>query len=86
MSRLTKFDSWLALQRKRAILLATLRATNELLENIRPGLGADAPLDGYTIKLGGTDAAPGMAGLWLDEFLRECVAQRIVDEDDLISA
>jgi hypothetical protein len=86
MSRRTKFDAWIALQRKRALLLASLRTTNELLEGIRPGLGENAPLDGFTIRLGGTDQTPGMFGLWLDEFIREYVAKQIVREDELIAA
>jgi hypothetical protein len=81
-----KFERWIALQRKRALLLVSLRDLNERLEGIRPALGADAPLDGFTPKLGGTDEMPGLSGLWLEQFIRECLLEQVLHEDDLIAA
>jgi hypothetical protein len=81
-----KLEQWIALQRRRVLLLATLRDLNEDLESIRPALGRDAPLDGFTPRLGGTGYMPGLSGLWLEQYIDEAVAEQIVDEDELAVA
>jgi hypothetical protein len=78
-------NKWVGLQRVRALTLASLRDINEQIEEIRPELQG-APLDGYTIKLGGTDDVPGIFGLWLERYLSEAVAKEIISEDDLVAA
>jgi hypothetical protein len=81
--RLTQ--KWLKLQRKRVHVLSSLREVNERLESLRPIL-RNPPLDGYTIKLGGTRGTPGLSGLWLEHYIDRALAERVVSEDDLIAA
>ena len=76
-------DEWLGLQRCRALTLASLRSLNEQLEDIRPELRDPPPLDGYTDKIGGTEAEPGLFGLWLDRFIALAVEAEIVSEKEL---
>ena len=80
-----QFGRWMALQRERALTLVSLRALNERLEDIRPAL-RNPPLDGYTIKLGGTDDTPGLSGLWLERYLNRALAERVISEDELEAA
>ena len=77
-----KLNMWMSLQRERALTLLSLRALNEQLEDIRPEL-RDPPLDGYTIKLGGTDEQPGISGLWLENYIRRALAERVLEEDEV---
>lgn len=77
-----KLNIWMSLQRERALTLLSLRDLNERLEDIRPDL-YDPPLDGYTIKLGGTDEQPGISGLWLENYIRRALAERIIQEDEV---
>jgi hypothetical protein len=70
------------LQRERALTLVSLRELNERIEDIKPTL-RNPPLDGYTIKLGGTDETPGMYGLWLEEYIDRAIAARVISEDEL---
>jgi hypothetical protein len=80
-----QFQRWMTLQRERALTLVSLRALNERLEDIRPAL-RNPPLDGYTIKLGGTDETPGVCGLWLDHYINRALAERVISEDELEAA
>jgi hypothetical protein len=75
----------MTLQRKRILTLVSLRALNERLEDIRPGLRSP-PLDGFTIKLGGTDETPGLSGLWLEHYINRALAERVISEDELEAA
>jgi hypothetical protein len=77
-----RMNRWMALQRERALTLLALRKLNQSLENIRPAL-RNPPLDGYTIKLGGTDETPGISGLWLEHYLDCALSERIIDEEEL---
>ena len=79
-------DEWLGLQRCRALTLASLRSLNEQLEDIRLQLREPPPLDGYTDKIGGTEAEPGLFGLWLDRFIELAVEAEIVSEKELSAA
>jgi hypothetical protein len=63
----------------------SLRALNEKLEDIRPDL-RNPPLDGYTIKLGGTDRTPGLSGMWLEHYIERALAAHVIYEDDLEAA
>ena len=81
-NRRRQSQRWMALQRERALTLISLRDINEEIEDIRPEL-EDPPLDNFTIKLGGTDEQPGISGLWLESFIKEAVAERIIDEDEV---
>jgi hypothetical protein len=83
--RRRQFQRWMALQRKRALTLVSLRALNERLEDIRPAL-RNPPLDGYTIKLDGTDETPGLCGLWLEQYINRALAERVISEDELEAA
>jgi hypothetical protein len=78
-------NQWLRLQRRRVLTLASLRNLNERLEDLRPAL-RDPPLDGYTIKLGGTDMTPGLSGLWLEHYIDQALAERVISEDELDAA
>lgn len=80
--RRRKLDTWMTLQRERALTLLSLRDLNEQLEDIRPEL-RDPPLDGYTIKLGGTDEQPGISGLWLENYIKRALAERIIEQDEV---
>ena len=73
---------WLELQRERALTLMSLRALNEKLERLRPSL-RNPPLDGYTIKLGGTGQTPGLSGQWLETYIDRAIAARLVSEDEI---
>jgi hypothetical protein len=75
----------MSLQRERALTLLSLRDLNERLEDIRPDL-RDPPLDGYTIRLGGTDEQPGISGLWLESYIKQALAERVIYEDELVTA
>ena len=77
-----KLKTWMALQRERALILMSLRGVNEEIEDIRPEL-QDPPLDGFTIKLGGTDEQPGISGLWLENYIKRALAERIIDEGEV---
>jgi hypothetical protein len=77
-----RMSRWLALQRERALTLLELRKLNERLEDIRPLL-RDPPLDGYSIKLGGTGETPGVSGLWLEHYLDRALDEHIISEDEL---
>jgi hypothetical protein len=83
--RKRNYRKWIALQRERALTLMSLRALNEKLEDIRPAL-RNPPLDGYTIKLGGTDRTPGLSGLWLEHYLDRALAAHVIHEDELEAA
>ena len=76
---------WLKLQRERALMLVSLRALNERLERLRPSL-RKPPLDGFTVKLGGTGQTPGLSGQWLETYIDRAIAARIVSEDELEAA
>jgi hypothetical protein len=78
-------EEWLGLQRERARTLLSLRDLNERLEELRPAL-RNPPLDGYTIKLGGTDRTPGLCGLWIEHFIERAVAERVLDLEELEAA
>ena len=84
--RRRKLQEWLGLQRERALLLASLRDLNQKLESVRSGLSnSPLPLDGYTIKLGGTDDVPGISGLWLENFIDHAIAERVVTEEEVFT-
>jgi hypothetical protein len=72
----------MAPQRERALTLVSLRDINEQIEDMRPDL-RDPPLDNFTIKLGGTDDTPGISGLWIESYIKQALAERIISEDDL---
>jgi hypothetical protein len=58
-------------------------------EGLRPRLraeGAELPLDGFTAKLGGTDAEPGLSGLWIEAYIDQAMAERVIDPDQLDEA
>ena len=80
-----QFQTWMALQRERALTLMSLRDINEQIEDIRPEL-QDPPLDNFTIKLGGTDKQPGISGLWLESYIKQALAERVIDEDEIVAA
>ena len=80
-----QFQTWMALQRERALTLMSLRDINEQIEDIRPEL-QDPPLDNFTIKLGGTDKEPGISGLWLESYIKQALAERVIDEDEIVAA
>jgi hypothetical protein len=84
-NRRRRTQKWLELQRERALTLMSLRALNESLEQMRPTLH-NPPLDGYTIKLGGTGRTPGLSGQWLETYIDRAIAERIVSEDELVAA
>jgi hypothetical protein len=77
-----RFRRWMALQRERALTLISLRDINEEIEDIRPEL-VNPPLDNFTIKLGGTDELPGISGLWVESYIKQALAERIIDEDEV---
>ena len=79
--RQRKLNTWMTLQRERALTLLSLRDLNERLEDIRPEL-RDPPLDGYTIN-GGTTEQPGISGLWLENYIKRALIERILDEDEV---
>ena len=83
--RRRQFHRWMTLQRERALMLVSLRYLNERLEDIRPAL-RNPPLDGYTIKLGGTHERPGLCGLWLEHYINRALAERVISEDELEAA
>jgi hypothetical protein len=85
INRRRSLDQWLKLQRERALTLLELRKLNECLEDLRPFL-RDPPLDGYSIKFGGTDETPGISGLWLEHYLDCALTEEIISEDELQSA
>ena len=85
MRRRQQLQRWMALQRERALTLMSLRDINEQIEDMRPAL-QDPPLDNFTIKLGGTDEQPGISGLWLESFIKQALAERVVHEDELVTA
>jgi hypothetical protein len=76
---------WMALQRERALTLMSLRDINEQIEDMRPEL-QDPPLDNFTIKLGGTDEQPGISGLWLESYIKQALAERVIREDEIVAA
>ena len=85
MRRRQKLQTWITLQRERALTLMSLRDINEEIENIRPEL-QDPPLDGFTIKLGGTGEQPGISGLWIESYIKQALADRVISEDELLAA
>jgi hypothetical protein len=85
MKRRQQLQTWMALQRKRALTLISLRDINEQIEDIRPEL-QNPPLDNFTIKLGGTDGQPGISGLWLESYIRQAMAERVIHEDEIAAA
>ena len=80
-----QFQRWVSLQRERALTLVSLRDINEKIEGIRPGLPPNPPLDNFTIKLGGTSERPGVTGLWIESYLKQALAERIIDEDEVVA-
>ena len=52
---------------------------------MRPEL-QDPPLDNFTIKLGGTDEQPGISGLWLESYIKQALAERVIREDEIVAA
>jgi hypothetical protein len=76
---------WMALQRERALTLMSLRDINEQIEDMRPEL-QDPPLDNFTIKLAGTDEQPGISGLWLESYIKQVLAERVIREDEIVAA
>ncbi|HEX2446858.1 MAG TPA: hypothetical protein VHK26_01550 [Methyloceanibacter sp.] len=80
-----QLQRWMALQRERALMLMALRDINEQIEDMRPEL-QDPPLDNFTIKLGGTDEQPGISGLWLESYIKQALAERVIHEDELATA
>ena len=85
MRRREQLNRWMRLQRERALMLMQLREVNEAIEDMRPEL-QDPPLDNFTIKLGGTDEQPGISGLWLESYLKQALAERVIYEDELATA
>ena len=80
MRRRQQLQRWMALQRA-ALTLMSLRDINEQIEDMRPELQYP-PLDNFTIKLGGTDEQPGISGLWLDSYIKQALAERIIHEGE----
>jgi hypothetical protein len=66
-------------------MLVSLRALNEKLERLRPSL-CNPPLDGFTVKLGGTGETPGLSGQWLESYIDGAIAARVLHEDELEAA
>ena len=85
MKRGQQLQGWMALQRERALMLMSLRDINEKIEDMRPEL-QDPPLDNFTIKLGGTDEQPGISGLWLESYIKQALAERVIREDEIVVA
>jgi hypothetical protein len=85
MKRGQQLQGWMALQRERALTLMSLRDINEQIEDMRPEL-QDPPLDNFTIKLGGTDQQPGISGLWLESYIKQALAERVIREDEIVAA
>ena len=85
MRRRQQLQRWMALQRERSLTLMSLRNINEEIEDMRPEL-QDPPLDNFTIKLGGTDEQPGISGLWLESYIKQALAERVIHEDELATA
>ena len=85
MKRSQQLQTWMALQRERAMTLVSLRDINGQIEDMRPEL-RDPPLDNFTIKLGGTDKQPGISGLWLESYIKQALAERVIREDELVAA
>jgi len=81
----SRMQRWLELQRERALMLVSLRALNEKLERLRPSL-RNPPLDGFTVKLGGTGQTPGLSGQWLESYIDRAIAARVLHEDELEAA
>jgi hypothetical protein len=79
-------NEWLGLQRCRALTLAELRSLNEQLEDIRLELRDPPLLDGFTDKIGGTEAEPGSSGLWLDRFIELALEAEIITKEELPAA
>ena len=77
-----QLQAWMTLQRERALTLMSLRDINEQIEDIRPEL-QDPPLDNFTIKLGGTDEQLGISGLWLESFIKQALAERVIEEGEV---
>ena len=82
MRRRQQLQRWMALQRERALTLMSLRDINEQIEDMRPEV-QDPPLDNFTIKLGGTDEQPGISGLSLESYIKQALAERIIDEGEV---
>jgi len=82
MRRRQQLQRWMALQRERALTLVSLRDINEQIEDMRPDL-QDPPLDNFTIKLGGTDDAPGDQRTWIESYIKQALAERIISEDEI---
>lgn len=82
MRRRQQLQRWMALQRERALTLMSLRDINGQIEDMRAEL-QDPPLDNFTIKLGGTDEQPGISGLWLESYIKQALAERIIDEGEV---
>jgi hypothetical protein len=80
-----QLQRWVHLQRERALTLVSLRNLNEQIEDTRPGLPPNPPLDNFTIKLGGTSERPGVSGLWVESYIKQALAERIIDEDEAIA-
>ena len=85
MRRGQQLQGWMALQRERALTLMSLRDINEQIEDMRPEL-QDPPLDNFTIKLGGTEEQPGISGLWLESYIKQALAERVIREDEIVAA
>ena len=75
----------MALQRERALTLMSLRDINEQIEDMRLDM-QNPPLDNFTIKLGGTDEQPGISGLWLESYIKQALAEHVINEDELVVA
>ena len=85
MRRREQLNRWMRLQRERALMLIQLREVNGAIEDMRPEL-QDPPLDNFTVKLGGTDEQPGISGLWLESYIKQALAERVIYEDELATA
>jgi hypothetical protein len=83
---MSKISRWVSLNRERAFTLLELRRLNRRVESEGRRLrarGARLPLDGYTSRLGGTEAEPGLSGLWLETYIDRAIEERVIDPEDI---
>jgi hypothetical protein len=84
-----RMTRYVRLARARAMTLAELRSLNQRIERearVLRAKGAEPPLDGYTSRLGGTDAEPGLSGIWLEAYIERAIEANILNPDELDEA
>jgi hypothetical protein len=81
----TNKTRWRRLHRARAMTLRDLRNLNERVESEARRLracGIDDELDRYTDRLGGTEASPGLSGLFLEAYIERALELGLIDPDE----